>query len=275
MQDEFTQKTPVSRIVIWVVFVILLFLLGIMIGYYYNQETKVKNQGDAITLLPSPVQTAKPVLENKTADWKTYTNDDLGVSFKYPQNWQDVILVKHDNPIKSLKGNYFSNPGEEQLQLFDPEKIFAFWSYSQDYQPFGFVILNNSKINVNWNRSEFVKNMNIQDRSLLFVKKLNDKSVLVALYEDYECSPTMNLKVLVPLNVNYPNFEIQIGYHFEEDPSVKDFIKQAEKNQADACDMHDVYKKIADKINDGTYSDKLNEYINTAKMIAETIENTK
>ena len=68
------------------------------IGYYFlnqnfqNQKDDLQSQ---ITDLQNQAQTSESVSSVDTSDWKTYTNDTLGFSIKYPKEY----FIKNNNNI--------------------------------------------------------------------------------------------------------------------------------------------------------------------------------
>lgn len=101
MQDEFNQKTPIPRIIVLIVFVILLFVLGIMVGYY-SKKTEVKTEPIAsvsptatttVSASPSPSftpsSTSQPISEQ----------DSLKCSF-----WSDKEYGNYNVPIDKVCG---------------------------------------------------------------------------------------------------------------------------------------------------------------------------
>ncbi len=84
--------------------VVIYILVGILIlaalggAYYFGKSQSVK---PVATLPANPVvtsQTPQPIAQ--IANWKTYTNDELQYTFKYPPDWQiggaskDVTVLK-------------------------------------------------------------------------------------------------------------------------------------------------------------------------------------
>lgn len=77
---------------------------------------------------PTAIPTTDP-----TANWKTYINNNLGFSFKYPSDWilteptkTDVVEVSKEKQSKVVNGpkinvNYYSNPKNLTLQELDQE----------------------------------------------------------------------------------------------------------------------------------------------------------
>jgi len=90
MHEEFSQKTPTSRLAVLIVFIILMFLLGILIGYYFNQQKQTESSTQISTTPTATTSTSQ------TTDWKTYTNDQYGFSFKYP----NYITINNSSDTK-------------------------------------------------------------------------------------------------------------------------------------------------------------------------------
>jgi hypothetical protein len=68
-------------------FAVIYLLIGIVLilafgGVYYLGKTS-----NLPSPISNPVVTPKPTSINETANWKTYTNNDLGYVLKYPANW--------------------------------------------------------------------------------------------------------------------------------------------------------------------------------------------
>lgn len=69
---------------VFVIALILLLIAIVMLGGYVLW-TKYLNKSTKTTPTPVAVVTASPT-PDPTANWKTYTNNDLGLTFKYPNN---------------------------------------------------------------------------------------------------------------------------------------------------------------------------------------------
>lgn len=81
-------------LVLGIVFVILLAIIGG--AYFLGRNSVLKELNPTAPAIPSPdpvfyEPTPTPALD-ETADWKTYTNPQLGYSIKHPSN----IVFKHD-----------------------------------------------------------------------------------------------------------------------------------------------------------------------------------
>ncbi len=197
---------------------------------------------------------------DETANWKTYRNEELGIEFKYPSNWENLFLTREKNDILDWPGNVFTYQ--------DPQNIFYFFIYSEDFIPFELTILNNQSVDVNWTLAEFAVNMELSEEDVLLIKKLSEKSILVAFYEAPEWSPMLHLSVLRPLkNKNYPNFEIRVSSPFYL-PENFYFPENVEEYSY----VRNFYKDIAEKIGDGTYSESIKLDIETARLIVDSVE---
>jgi len=89
MHDEFTQKTPVSRLIVLIVSVVVLITLGIYVGFDLGQKDAATESANTatseISTTTQATETASPATtQDETADWKTYTNDNYNYSVKYP-----------------------------------------------------------------------------------------------------------------------------------------------------------------------------------------------
>lgn len=81
---------------------IIIFLLLIGGGAYY-----VNNQSKIVISTPQPTSTSQPTPVDETANWKTYTNQRVGFSIKYPINW-DVKSI--DEADATINTTYFGDP---------------------------------------------------------------------------------------------------------------------------------------------------------------------
>ncbi len=198
--------------------------------------------------------------DDPIAGWRTYANKELGVSFKYPLNWKAVHLTKNANISDWVHGTTYTSGG------FDPDRAISFSIYSKDYSNYLLPIIN-KPVDGDWLPADFGYKLG----EILFTKKINDKSVLIANYTDTECSPMLTLKAYVPLNDNYPNLIIGIDYPFYNDTTVKVYEDNARIQGKDACGQIDIYRQIATEVYNGTYSNKLNEYISIVSLIADSV----
>ncbi len=97
----------------------MLVILGAGIGIGVVLENKLYQKPAAyVTASPTPAPTTDP-----TANWKTYTNNELGVNFKHPSDWVitetsiQVVLLK-DPDIRTVIG---ACPGYSfSISKYDP-----------------------------------------------------------------------------------------------------------------------------------------------------------
>ncbi|MFH0912477.1 MAG: hypothetical protein V1807_02365 [Patescibacteria group bacterium] len=253
--------------------------LGNMANQSANQNDSLQNQiGNNIGNLALPLNnttnngTITPV--TPTTGWKTYSNSTIGFSFKYPSNWSDVIISRQ--PINTFfeKGIRYSSSTDTGHRYFDPNKAFTFEIYSQDYQN-GLGTVITKKINVNWSATELEANVGTRAMQILFTKKLSSKSMLLGMYASPECSPSIRISVVTPLDVaGFPNLFIYIDKpEFWKDPIVVNYSKSInpeDPSTGDPCDLEPAYREIADKIIQGGYP-VLNGYIETARLIADSV----
>lgn len=87
------EKTPISRLILIIVLTVVLFAFGIYVGFYMGMNS-VKEELVVAEVQTMPIAatsttstpTNSPI---DTSDWKTYTNNEYGFSFKYPSNWEN------------------------------------------------------------------------------------------------------------------------------------------------------------------------------------------
>jgi len=198
---------------------------------------------------------------NLTEGWKIYT--DQQISFKYPAGWNQV----RKNNLLGFEGNYFvgDNYANEPINI---------GAYSAGTKLLEQTIFNNKQVNINWTAEQFAQNMGFSSRNVLFTKKLGNKSMLVAVYENYECSPGIIVSVLTPFNSSFPNVDFRV-WKLGENKDVKNLIDKHNADysagKADPCDWYDIIKAEADKIYNGTYSAEASQNIKTATQMAESI----
>lgn len=110
----------------------LLILSGIIGGAYYFKTTREKpkvSEQKPITpkVTPSPFQldeTVNPDLSGTS--WKTYTNNDWQVSFRYPSGWEvspngPTVVELNVNSVPHMSFTYIENLKNLTLQQVDQE----------------------------------------------------------------------------------------------------------------------------------------------------------
>ena len=125
----------------------VILVLGAGVGArYYGQKkasTDLPTTEPPQTSKQKPVET-KPIVEDKTKDWKTYRDDELGFEFNYPQELGKVI-EKPGIRSTGLEIN-FEGAGEATLKYGIPGSISSFIydkaiSFSNSPLSSGFTIL--------------------------------------------------------------------------------------------------------------------------------------
>jgi len=223
----------------------------------------------------SIIDSIKLITPDVTADWKTYTNKDLGISFKYPNTWKDIKFSKIDQTNDANKANtginYNVGWGGGEKNYVDPENAFNFNLYSKDFVSVPVFAAYSKSIDPTWTMAQYNENHVISANTALAYKSINGKAVLAVNYFNMECSPGLGMTLIVPTkNLNHPNLFVHITFDLTKDASVKAFEAKQVASQGDACDMKDGYQPIADKIMAGTYS----AAIDAQKKILEGIANS-
>lgn len=138
-QTPITSSANFSKILFFIIFGLIVIagsvFAGIQIGK--NQITKQQLITEQPTIsptqtvvnqviIPTTILTIEPSsTTNPTADWKTYINKDLGISFNYPKNWK---IIDDQGPM------YVSlYPPESDPKL--PSDNIAFYRKDQSYIP--------------------------------------------------------------------------------------------------------------------------------------------
>lgn len=258
---------------VWLLLVVTLVLIIGMSLYVVSEQRKLIAELESQVGSPPAVEEteATPPATNEYAGWKTYENNELGISFKYPGNWQTVELEKNTSGWPVYKGSIWMNSTDanKQLVYFDPEKIFTFEIDSKDYvHPAIGYELNKETIDPNWSATDFANHMGIEP---LFIKKLSNRSLLFSDFGAMECSPVSRLSILTPLSSDYPNFIININWEDQEDGTITEAGKDYQCDEAGDDAFARAYAEVAEKIKNGTLSDILNARIKTAQMIADSL----
>jgi hypothetical protein len=103
-------KTSTGLIVIFAAAV--LFVGGALTYFYYNDPNSYINSVDATTVANTNANSTV----DETSDWKTYSNDTYGFSFKYPKEWEST---KKEETIEKSLGES-SNDLLLKVSFYDP-----------------------------------------------------------------------------------------------------------------------------------------------------------
>lgn len=136
-------KKPYSKekIAVTIMLVGVTAAVFLAIGYWAGKQTATLEEDETTTTpitaatasTTTPEATATTSATDETADWKTYTNEKYGFSFKYPATWKvsdfptdqetaQRMSVEPDNEVKGLGLETFSvNIADlsEQSKTFD------------------------------------------------------------------------------------------------------------------------------------------------------------
>lgn len=95
MDNQFTPKTSVRLITILVIIGLFLILILGVTGYYLAKKQSRVQPVDQLneSVSPAPTISSIPtqsltITIDETKDWKIYTDNQYGFSFKYPNDWQ-------------------------------------------------------------------------------------------------------------------------------------------------------------------------------------------
>lgn len=86
--------------------IIIVLLIAAAIGGFLIYSGKINlNQTTTQVAQPSPTPGASgvPTGDAETANWKTYTNSEYKFSFKYPENWNNIIPSEGIDSLYSVQ----------------------------------------------------------------------------------------------------------------------------------------------------------------------------
>lgn len=259
--------------VLMLVFAVLLVAgLGYLV-WFQNATTETTEE---TTVTPKKTtgttSTTTTTTADETVDWKTFSSTALGISFKYPSTWTTPVLTHNTTAVNSLVQDSYATWTTAGPSKMDTAGIFSIASYGTTHKPFGGKVPNAKSISTAWTKAQFISEMGYTTTDgleVLIYKKVGSISSLLANYGNLECSEALSLSVITPLSgATYKNLQINIGYDFSTDPAVK----ASTGTNGDVCNKLDVYKTLATKIDAGTYSTTVADYINTAKLIADSVK---
>lgn len=263
--------------------VLVAFLIALVFGAGgYLLGTRSQKADDSAATTPSSSTdkttstTKKSTSSEIPSDWKTYTNNEIGFTMRYPSDWTEPVLNKQENVAGKPGFTYSTSTNKGPLD-FDPDKVFSIYTQSKDYVSFIPLTQQPPKaIDVNWTKEQYKQNEAIDGGEVLLYKKLSPKSALLSIFSAPEASPGVRLSVIRALNSNYPNIEIGVVSGgvggLSDDPAVAAALKNY---NGDETEILAVYQGIMNKIAAGTYSDKIAGYIKTAQMVSDSITPTK
>ena len=98
LPKNFTTVTPLSKTLAMVFFILLPFL-GFYVGMLYQKQADIVTQ-----FVIQPQNAPSPSLSalSSMSDWKTYTNQKIGLRFKYPSSYK-ILEDSPNNVVLGLK----------------------------------------------------------------------------------------------------------------------------------------------------------------------------
>lgn len=93
-------KKYISSWIAWSIIALAVGITGFASWYQWNQIDTITSSM-SISVVKKSATTAKTATDVANTDWKTYTNDTYGFSFKYPKDWV----------VSEIPASATSNPG--------------------------------------------------------------------------------------------------------------------------------------------------------------------
>ena len=109
MPKELTIITPLSKYLAMALFIILPFI-GFSLGIRYQQLMNFYQE--ELTKPIPPIKSQTNTTVDNATNWKTYANEELKFSFKYPA---EAIL--YEGKLASVDGQFVSYPNSVQLSI--------------------------------------------------------------------------------------------------------------------------------------------------------------
>jgi len=101
-------------------YILIVIILAIVIGggILAYQQWWVKKQLENLSELPE-LKIPEKITQDETANWKTYENEGLGFSFKYPQDWiiTNDTLPKIKTPREVMTNQYLEIVNNSALEI--------------------------------------------------------------------------------------------------------------------------------------------------------------
>lgn len=212
------------------------------------------------------VEEETKTVKERVIDLKEYKNEELGFKFEYPQELKSFYLEKQE---------VFGNPKFQYLGYFDYEEVekkyykrpFIVSLYSSDFMSYRGFTFNKMPVDVNWTTEEFSEKMGIPidpSFSIPYVKKLDEKSLLLIHCTYMEGTPAFEINLLSPINEKYPNLQILI-----RDSIANDSLLGRQEYEIDferECTNYSM------SVFEGTASREIEKNIKTAQIIVNSIE---
>jgi len=139
MQMEAPKKTKHVngvRLITTIILILVTAMVFLGLGFWAGTQ-QVKNEAvTAVTATVSPTASAVvsgTATADVTANWKTYTNDTYGFSFKYPSDWTVLDNKKDASEDITIKKDSKENP-TMLVRVWDGKLGFGWESANFDYK---------------------------------------------------------------------------------------------------------------------------------------------
>lgn len=90
-EPSFEPKPKLSKWIMVAVVILVLIIVGGTTAYFLNKNSISKTQTPVTQTVVKPTPASNAAPADPTANWKTYTNDEHGFTFKYPRDWEYQI----------------------------------------------------------------------------------------------------------------------------------------------------------------------------------------
>ena len=245
---------------------------------YHIKQNQALDAADFEKIFSNFKFTKISVVTSTLAKTKTYTNADLKFSFDYPAAWQDIVFypVEKDALTKGSAFTTLYTAGASQPTFYDPDNIFSFSIYSNDFNNNIVSAPSPMKIDSNWTKDDFLANIK-PDSWIEGYNKLGKNGLLVISHADRQCFPDYQINIYVPTNnPNFSNLIINLDTSdINKDQTIVDFMHFQSAGGQSVCNTRLPYQDITDKIMAGTYSVKMKAELDTAQKIADSFQNIK
>lgn len=245
-------------------FLILVFVFKGFYSFFYPTDKKINQEKSELSI---------PLISQEK--WKEFKDENIGIFFKYPADWI-VYPFNWSITFGMNSGHWESYATNKNFS----NVFLRFMIFQKNYFSFYDINFAKKKVNPNWTKEQFLEEMEIPEEkrdNIFFVKKLNEKSLLVAFWEQevldpFRSRPLLILNVLVPWSDDFPNLEIRIHYPFLKDIH---FSPSSTASNEEFDFYLNELKKIVPLIERETYSDELNEIIRAVDFISQSVQKLK
>lgn len=226
-----------TRLILLIVAVFLVGILAIGYFWYQNKQTPVPVKSQNLTVASST---------NEFADWKTYTNEEYGFEFKYPNDWileadrdgvsldspenfrnpnrRIEILIAYDKNLNNLNAKQyydgvngikaFDNPTEDREVIVGNQKAYELYPTTGEF-PGELVIIPKEQIFIRFDTVLIKENTDVVLSQILSTFKFistSTKAINTTNWKTYR-NDKYKFEVKYPTNTNYlENWGVEGGF---------------------------------------------------------------